>query len=812
MQCPDAAIPGVVNTVEEIIDAAIATASNGRSFNRLTQISGHLGRESRKIMHGVPFTTFGDVLTSAYSNVTEKLGWDAERRTAVDEEFAAIYPHLAEFPLARTRPFFDLPESREKGSGGLLSITVNPEACKGCNICVDVCPEGALITARQDDQIVDQLRRNWQLWENLPDTDDRYVNISNLDEGIGVLSSLLLKKKNYGSMAGGDGACMGCGEKTAVHILVSTIEGLMIPRVEAFVGRLDGLVEKLDRRARELVGSRADVAGLAETDQEHVDVALDADAAERLRLLNRAIDELKALRWRYLEGPGGRGRAPMGISNSTGCSSVWGSTYPYNPYPFPWVNHLFQDAPSIAIGLFEGQMRKMADNFISVRRAALLASGEYDAMEHEPFFGAFDWRQFDDEEFRLCPPMLAMGGDGAMLDIGFQNLSRLLASGKPIRVVVLDTQVYSNTGGQSCTSGFTGQIADMAAYGQAQHGKEETRKEMALIALAHRGAYVLQSSQASASHMMQGILRGLNSRRPAVFNIYTPCPVEHGVADEWAPHSAKLALESRAFPFLVFDPDAGDTVAECIDLEGNPEIDELWPSYELAYVDDEGAERTMDLPLTIADWAATEGRFRKHFRSIPPDADGDFLPFHEYFALPAEERADQTPFVYTLREDRTLDRLSVSSEMVELAEDRQLFWSQIKELAGLDAEVLEAEFESRAEEIRSEYEQQLATLKASYPKVVARRLAEGLLSAGGGDRTVADLLEQAASAPPVSYDPAMTIETFASADYPVELAPAASDGGSVAVAPDPRPVQQPDDEDGDLALAPYIETALCTTC
>jgi pyruvate-ferredoxin/flavodoxin oxidoreductase len=674
---------------------------------------------------------------------------------------------------------------------------------------VDVCPEGALITVRQDDENVDQLRRNWNLWENLPDTNDRYINISNLDEGIGVLSSLLLKKKNYGSMAGGDGACMGCGEKTAVHILVSTIEGLMIPRVKSFVGRLDDLIERLDARARELVGSKADVAGLAEADQDHVDVALDADSAERLRLLNQATDELKDLRWRYVEGPGGTGRAPMGISNSTGCSSVWGSTYPYNPYPFPWVNHLFQDAPSIAIGLFEGQMRKMADNFVSVRRAELLTSGEYDAETHEPFFTAFDWRQFDDEEFHLCPPMLAMGGDGAMLDIGFQNLSRLLASGKPIRVVVLDTQVYSNTGGQSCTSGFTGQIADMAAYGQVQHGKEETRKEMALIALAHRGAYVLQSSQASASHMMQGILKGLNSRRPAVFNIYTPCPVEHGVADEWAPHSAKLALESRAFPFMVFDPDAGDTVAECIDLEGNPEIDELWPSYELAYVDSDGGEQTMDLPLTIADWAATEGRFRKHFTSIPTDAEGEFVPFHEYFVLSADERSDLVPFVYTLKEDRTLDRLSVSDEIVQLAEDRQLFWSQLKELGGLDTENLEEEFERRSEEIRSDYESRFDDLKASYPKVVARRLAEGLLSAGGGDRTVADLLEQASHAPPVSFDPVISAESLA----PVESTAAASPGESaVAVAPEPVVAPESEDDDDDLVMAPYIETDLCTTC
>src|SRR5690606_2573851 len=118
----------------------------------------------------------------------------------------------------------------------------------------------------------------------------------------------------------------------------------------------------------------------------------------------------------------------------TGCSSVWASTYPYNPYPFPWTNHLFQDSPSLAIGIFEGQMRKMADGFITVRRAELELAGQYDPIESEKFFEAFDWKAFTDEEFNRCPPILSMGGDGAMLDIGFQNLSRLLASGKPLRV------------------------------------------------------------------------------------------------------------------------------------------------------------------------------------------------------------------------------------------------------------------------------------------------------------------------------------------------------------------------------------------
>ena len=70
-------------------------------------------------------------------------------------------------------------------------------------------------------------------------------------------------------------------------------------------------------------------------------------------------------------------------------------------------------------------MRKMADGFKIVRRAELELEDRYDAAEHEPFFERFDLHEFSDDEFAMCPPIFAIGGDGAMLDIGFQNLSRL---------------------------------------------------------------------------------------------------------------------------------------------------------------------------------------------------------------------------------------------------------------------------------------------------------------------------------------------------------------------------------------------------
>ncbi|MBI2962151.1 MAG: 2-oxoacid:acceptor oxidoreductase family protein [Deltaproteobacteria bacterium] len=802
-QCPDSAIPGVVNSVEEVLRAAIAGAPGDGPRARVGQIVKHLAGESRRILRESPFTTFGEVAAAAYGAVADTLGLSPERRSALDAEWAPVHAALAEFPFAKTAPFFELPESRAKGSGGLLSITINPQTCKGCNICVEVCPDDALRAVKQTVPIVERLRRNWRLWQHLPETDDRYVNIADLEEGIGTLPSLLLKKTNYTSMLGGDGACMGCGEKTVLHLVLSALNALMQPRARAHVARIDDLLARLDDKARRLLASDADlgrVTGAAGT------VALPLDDAKQrdVERIAKMIADLKDLRWRYVEGPSGRGRAACGIANATGCSSVWGSTYPYNPYPFPWVNHLFQDATSIAIGIFEGHMRKMADGFRAVRRAELELGGEYDPAAHEPELAKLDWRTFSNEEFALCPPIFAVGGDGAMLDIGFQNLSRLLVSGKPVRVVTLDTQVYSNTGGQACTSGFLGQVSDMAEYGPGQRGKEETRKELALLAMAHRNVFVVQSSQASPSHLLAGVLKGLQSRYPAVFSLHCPCPPEHGVADEAAPGAAKLSLESRAFPLLVYDPAAGPRMADRLCLDGNPSIDEPMPSYELKYLDEGGAEQTMDLPLTVADWAATESRFRQHFgRAV--DAGEELVPFHEFLALAPDDRAGKKPFIYTLEPGRRLGRLGVSDEIVRLAEDRREVWNLLRDMAGLEAQETlageAAEFEARLAALRAEYEAKLADLKARYPWLIARRLAADLLAVAQDGEAISSLLEKAQ---------ALTVQPpggngAAAAPAPVAAAPAAAAPVATAAAPSAAP-------DESLAMEPYIDSALCTAC
>ena len=93
-----------------------------------------------------------------------------------------------------------------------------------------------------------------------------------------------------------------------------------------------------------------------------------------------------------------------------------------------------------------------------------------------------------------------------MYDIGFQALSRMVASGADIKVLVLDTQVYSNTGGQASTASFGGQVTKLSAFGKEIHGRPEPRKELGRILAAHGNAYVAQTTPAHINHFYRAIM------------------------------------------------------------------------------------------------------------------------------------------------------------------------------------------------------------------------------------------------------------------------------------------------------------------
>ena len=221
----------------------------------------------------------------------------------------------------------------------------------------------------------------------------------------------------------------------------------------------------------------------------------------------------------------------------------------------------------------------------------------------------------------------------------------------------------------------------MAQFGAAQSGKQEIRKEIGLIGLAHRTSYVMQSTIAHPGHMIEGFIQGLQARRPALFNLYTSCQPEHGIGDDKGHEQARLAVESRAYPLFRYDPERGRTLAECIDLSGNPAQADTWPSYRLDYREG-GRAQSMQLPLTFADFAMTEARFRKHFRTAPPDTwHEDMVPLAEFLELDAAQREGKYPYICTVDRRQQLGRLLVDATMVRSTEERRDFWFLLRDLA-----------------------------------------------------------------------------------------------------------------------------------
>ncbi len=746
--CPDTAIPGLVSEVSDVFDTIVKRVKN--SHGKLEHLPKAVRKMEGHIRKLFSSSKNGATVNNFIHHAIDMTIDDSADGKALAQEFDWFKEELGEFNFALTRPYFDVHEKKQENSGGLFSITINPNTCKGCMACVEVCNDNALIKIPQTEGSIVKLNKEWDLWMDLPTTPQKFNRIDDLEEKIGPLETILLNKDAYLNFASGDGACLGCSEKSVVHLFTATVESLMQPRIEKHMAHIDELADKLEKHVQGKLMNRLDLTDsdtmskivtemqnsdltMAEItrrlESEHESEPIDQ---EWLRNVTQLLAQLKKLKWKYTNGTTGKGRSNMGMLNSTGCTSVWGSSWPFNPYPFPWANHLFQDSTSMAMGIFEGHMAKMADGFKAIRKAELELEGKYDATEHDDFFTYFTWQQFTDKEWLLCPPVVTLGGDGAMYDIGFQNLSRMMASGKPIKVIVVDTQVYSNTGGQACTSGFIGQVSDMAQYGKVWKGKSEPRKEIGLIAMAHRNTYVMQGTLANTSQMIEGFIDGLMTKRPALFNLYTTCQPEHGVADDMGAHQAKLAVESRAYPIFKYNPDHGIKTREALDLSGNPAMDQIWPTYGLKY-QEYGQERTMQLSMTFADFALTEARFRKHFRKVPRSAwNENMVPLADFLELEEVEREGKFPYIWAVDRSQKLNRVLVAKPIVESCEERRDFWLMLRDLAGIETE--KPQEENLEEKIRSE---------------VVGNIAQGLMKLAGGD---GNSMVQMAMGKPITTD------------------------------------------------------------
>jgi pyruvate-ferredoxin/flavodoxin oxidoreductase len=693
--CPDAAIPNSVHEIHDLLLTGIAqldvTEAQRDALRRHVYALSERVREAyRQDKSARPFH---EIVAEAATTL------DPDQTPTLARNLAALVTELATFPVARTRPFFDAMEKSVPGTGGLFSATVDPWKCTGCLECIEVCGPGALTPLDQDADVLVTLQDRFEFMAALPETPRRFLE--GATTGDGDAKRIMLDRENFYATTGGHGACRGCGEVTAIRLVTATAHALGAQRRRAHLRALDDLLVRLqDKRD-----------GLAA-----------ADGTRRERI-DRIIATLERRMYLVEGGPSGNGPAPMVVANSTGCSSVYASTMPYNSYLDPWVNSLFQDAQPLAKGIFEGITAQVVPDVRAMRLAELELADAYDPAVHESELRMLSWGQFTADEMALLPTILTIGGDGASYDIGFGAMSRVLASETPIKVMVLDSGAYSNTGGQASTSSFTGQDSDLSRFGGAHDGKHEARKELGLLASFHPNVFVCSTSTALHGHFLDATMGFLGYPAPAVMDVYTPCGSEHGIPEASSNARARLAVESRMHPLFVHDPRRGTTLHDWFSLDGNPDIDQTWTSSTLEYLDDTGQLQLMTTPLTPAEFALGEVRFKKQFRRLAADDDATAIPIDQYVELPAAQRAGHVPFIYATDDDRHLIKVACSHAVVALVEDRRRHWQTLQYLSGVHEAQLTALHRADLDALQARYDEATSAREASLDDI-ARAMSE----------------------------------------------------------------------------------------
>jgi pyruvate-ferredoxin/flavodoxin oxidoreductase len=743
LACPDAAIPTIVHEIHDVLLSAIdlleATEPQRAALRRHVYPLSEGVREA--LRHDTGDTPFHEIVARAGAAL------DIDDPSTA-RGFEQLVARLATYPVAKTRPFFDAMEKQRPGSGGVFAAVVDPWKCTGCMECIEVCGPGALTPLEQDADVLETLQVRFETMSELPNTPKRFLEGSTVLDG--DLKRLMLDRPNFYATTGGHGACRGCGEVTALRLVMATNHALGDERRRLHLKELDELLLSLQDK----------LAGIDPADEQR-----------RTRVAG-LIATLEKRLYLYESGPTGNGPAPTVIANATGCSSVYASTMPFNSYIDPWVNSLFQDTQPLAKGIFEGISAQVAGDIRALRMARLELDDAYDEAEHSQGLTMLSWDQFTPDELTLLPTVLTVGGDGASYDIGFGAMSRVLASDTPIKILVLNSGAYSNTGGQASTSSFTGQDSDLSRFGGAHHGKHETRKELGLLASFHPNVFVCSTSTAMHGHFLKATMEMLNYQRPAVMDVYTPCGSEHGVSESSSNARARLAVESRMHPLFVHDPRHGAHLHDWFSIDGNPDADKTWTSSTLEYIDDEGQLRLLTTPLTPAEFALGETRFKKQFRRLRDDEDERAVPIDEYVETAKQDRGDTVPFVYATDDDRRLIKVACSTEIVMLVEDRRRYWQTLQYLSGVHEAQLTALHANDIKELREKYEQATAARETAIDDI-ARAMTELATSstaptAGFGGFAAPSATTAAAPAAPAASGAA---GGTAVADRPVWLAP-----------------------------------------
>jgi pyruvate-ferredoxin/flavodoxin oxidoreductase len=718
--CPDTALPNCSQDLSTLLGTAVTRyvadpVERRKMLDKLPEID-KLTRQRMvaEIKTGTPLPTI-------IREVTESVdGFSAEAK-------AQFFSIVDKVPMAyqKVNAIFSSPERKTPGSGGIFSIFVS-DLCKGCAACVTACGDHMALKMVQETEEVNAEHETGTAFLNLlPDTAQKYLGLYNganpADSKTATLRNMLMVRTNYDALVAGDGACAGCGEKSVLRSIAAVTEAYMRPAFHAKSDRFIAKAGELEKtgaaklaaikescpedydRLRQAIAHL--VMGLGGEDTKDTKARIAAYEAEHGAITDAQLVEAiaavlltEAFNHKNLQPVDGRlanGMSVMAMAAHTGCNTVYGSTAPNNPHPYPWMNSLFQDG--VTVGWLMGESFIVDHSRRSVlpeRLADILLTRDTNVLSAEEYyhFTHFTDALMTDQEIVELPKVWVVGGDGGIGDIGYQNTSKVMLQNRPnVKVLMLDTQVYSNTGGQNSDSTPMLGGNDMNVFGSATQGKNTEKKTVAETFLAGHGSpFVAQVSMANAPKLYRAILDGLEYRGTMFLQCFTTCQPEHGVADDMALFQAQRVRDSRGAPEFVFNPRMGETYQEALDIKGNPSIDLDW--YETK-------SKVTNEPYryTVAHWCATEARFRNHLKKIKPDQAATMVPLdnmlvritqqdvvYRYYLLP-EHRSFIPDFgVYiSFDQDGKTVYYALSRQLVMFCVERRKAWRMLQSKAGV---------------------------------------------------------------------------------------------------------------------------------
>lgn len=555
--CPDGAwLPAVVDAGELLETGMRRAATAGASAEALRPLFGRLAKALPSAVAAGSDGAGAAVRTAAAAAIAKA---EADRRAAFEPAATALAGSLDDLPLAAPAWCAELTPPRP-GSPYVFALALDPDACKGCKLCIAACAPGALAEGAADLDAVQRARRGAALWRELPDTPGAVIAAARKLPEPGLLGALELSRHCLRALAPGDDAEAGSGARQALRTVLAVAEAHMQPRLAQQLHELDQLADEFGKRIREQLTGALPVADL---DALHDGLATLGGGAVALSTLATRLDDvtrsgrvdtprlqrlvdtardLQDLRWRIAEGKNGNGRARAGLVIAHGAAADF-APFPWNPFAGPAVRDDSREAGHRALGLVRGHADALARDAALVRGAReLLQRGVPAAGVPTTAPGFADLTA---DERALCPPLVLVADAALLRRGGLTQLAAVLDSDLPIKVLLL---------------------ADAA---DAAHAR--TAPTAALLALAHRQAFVLATSIAHRDHFAAGALRAFAHPGPALLTVLAPSPLAAGQAPDAALALAADAVAERRFPLFTYDPGRPGAFGEKLSLAGNPD-------------------------------------------------------------------------------------------------------------------------------------------------------------------------------------------------------------------------------------------------